>query len=322
MRQHKYIGTMPTVKEGVVMILALGIWLAVTAVCVGFRPEHVYLALLLAVMFFASGITRRLVVAMLPFVIFGISYDWMNIVPNYEVNSVDIEGLYNSEKTLFGVRDTDGALLTLNEYFGRHHAPWADMLAGIFYLCWVPVPILFGLWLYFKKQDSIYLHFAIVFLFVNLIGFAIYYIHPASPPWYVANYGFEFIPGTPGDVAGLGRFDAMTGMNIFEGLYARNSNVFAALPSLHSAYTLIAFIYSLKARCATWMRILLAIITVGIWATAVYSGHHYLIDVLLGIATAIVGTVIFEYILMRIPSIRHFVDTTYSNYISSKMKQQ
>lgn len=299
------------------MVAALAVWLSVTALCVGFRPEHLYLALLIAVLFFAGGATRRLVVALLPFIIFGISYDWMNIVPNYEVNTVDIEGLYTSEKALFGITTAQGAVCTPNEFFAAHHAPWVDAMAGFFYLCWVPVPILFGLWLYFNRQDKVYLHFAIVFLFVNLLGFCIYYIHPAAPPWYVARYGTEFIAGTPGDVAGLGRFDAMTGWGVFDSLYARNSNVFAAVPSLHSAYMLIAFIYSLRARCAGWVRAVFAVITLGIWFTAVYSGHHYLIDVLLGIATALAGIALFEFGLMKIGLVRRFVDNTYCNYISN-----
>ncbi|MDE7473382.1 MAG: phosphatase PAP2 family protein [Muribaculaceae bacterium] len=308
---------LPTMREGVVMLVALAVWLGVTAVCVGFRPEHLYLAVLIAVLFFAAPVTRRLVVALLPFIVFGISYDWMNIVPNYEVNPVDIEGLYNSEKSLFGITMADGVVSTPNEFFAMHHAPWVDALAGFFYLCWVPVPILFGLGLYMTHQDKVYLHFALVFLFVNLLGFAIYYIHPAAPPWYVAKYGFDFIAGTPGDVAGLGRFDEMTGWGVFDALYARNSNVFAAVPSLHSAYMLIAFIYSLKARCSNLLRVLFAIITLGIWFTAVYSSHHYLIDVSLGILTAIVGTALFEWGLMRIQAFRRFVDTTYCNYISN-----
>ena len=39
-------------------------------------------------------------------------------------------------------------------------------------------------------------------------SFAGYYIHPAAPPWYAINYGFEPVLNTPGNVAGLGRFDA------------------------------------------------------------------------------------------------------------------
>ena len=315
MTHRRMTKALPSRRESAIVVAALAIWLAVTALCVGFRPEHLWMALLLAALFFACPVSRKAVVALLPFIIFGISYDWMNIVHNYEVNPVDIEGIYNAEKNLFGITATDGTLLTPNEFFAIHHAPLMDFFAGFFYLCWVPVPIIFGLWLYFNGQRKSYLHFAIVFLFVNLLGFTFYYIHPAAPPWYVASHGFDFIEGTPGEVAGLGRFDAMTGLGIFDGLYARNSNVFAALPSLHSAYMLIAFIYSLRAKCPAWMRVACAVICLGIWFTAVYSSHHYIIDVLAGISVTLIGFVLFEYVIMKIPAFSRFIDR-YADYIS------
>lgn len=298
------------------MVIALAVWLIVTALCVGFRPEHLWLALLIAALFFATPATRRLTVAILPFIIFGISYDWMNIVHNYEVNPVDIQPINDAERAIFGITTAQGTL-TPNEYFALHTSTILDLLGGFFYLCWVPVPILFGLWLYFKRQEKVYLHFAIVFLFVNLIGFAGYYIHPAAPPWYAAKYGFDLHLGTPGDVAGLGAFDRLTGLGIFNGLYGRNANVFAAVPSLHSAYTLIAFIYSLRARTPLWMRITLAVITIGIWFTAVYTSHHYIIDVLLGILTALLGILLFELIIARIPAVSRFL-TRYAAYITPR----
>lgn len=295
-------------------------WLVVTALFVGVRAEHFFLALLVAALFCTSSSTRKTAIALLPFLIFGISYDWMNIVPNYEVNPVDTEGIYNAEKSLFGIGEGAGRL-TPNEFFALHTSPWADLLAGLFYLCWVPVPIIFGLWLYFHRQTSVYLHFALVFLLVNLIGFAVYYIHPAAPPWYVASHGFEAVAGTPGEVAGLGGFDRMTGIPVFHTLYARNANVFAAVPSLHSAYTLVAFIYSLRARCTNAWRIALAVITVGIWSTAVYTSHHYLIDVLAGIGCAIAGFLIFEQLLMRLPAFRRGMER-YIKYVTLSSSKQ
>lgn len=307
---------LPSLRESVAMGISLAVWLGVTALCIGFRPEHVVMAVLLAALFIANPHTRRIVVALVPFALFGISYDWMNLLPNYKVNPVDIQGLYEMEKSLFGIAASDGGLMTPNEFFAIHHSAVADALAGFFYLCWVPVPILFGLWLYFDGQRSEYLHFAMVFLFVNLLGFALYYIHPAAPPWYVASHGFDFIEGTPGEVAGLGRFDELTGLGIFNSLYARNANVFAAMPSLHSAYMLIAFIYSLRARCPLWMRIACAGICAGIWFTAVYSSHHYILDVLGGIGVTLAGYLIFEYLLMAIPAFSRFTDR-YAAYISN-----
>ncbi|MDE7376974.1 MAG: phosphatase PAP2 family protein [Muribaculaceae bacterium] len=297
---------------------ALIVWLLVTYLFIGLRPEHMVIAVVLCAMFFICGATRRLMVALLPFIIFAVSYDWMNLLPNYQVNSVDIQGLYTTEKALFGISTAQG-VLTPNEFFAAHTSKIMDFMGGIFYLCWVPVPVLFGLWLYFKKQRAEYLHFSIVFLLVNLIGFAGYYIHPAAPPWYVANYGFDFIEGTPGNVAGLGAFDRMTGLTVFDGLYGRNANVFAAVPSLHSAYTLIAFIYALRyRRTVGWAWIIaLGIITAGIWFTAVYTSHHYVIDVLLGISCALVGFLLFEYGIVRIPAFGRFMHK-YANYISAK----
>lgn len=311
---------LPNAKEIFWCVALLIIWVIITIWFVGLRPEHLWLATLLFFLFFLTSPSRRLLVALIPFLIFGISYDWMNIVPNYTVNPVDVEGVYNAEKTIFGI-NYEGSILTPNEFFALHTFSFLDFLAGVFYLCWVPLPIIFGLWLYFKSQTTPYLHFAIVFLFVNLIGFAIYYIHPAAPPWYVAQYGFEAIPGTPGSVAGLGNFDKMTGLGIFDALYARNSNVFAAIPSLHSAYTLIAFVYSIRYKSPLAWRIVLGIVTLGIWFTAVYTSHHYLIDVILGIMTALSGIAIFEFIIMSIPSFRRFMER-YARYIKLPRREK
>ncbi|MCM1348954.1 MAG: phosphatase PAP2 family protein [Firmicutes bacterium] len=306
--------TRPSLSEGLLCIGALAVWLIVTALFIGFRPEHIFMALLIVSLFFASPLTRRLTVALVPFFLFGISYDWMNLCPNYMVNPVDTAGLYNAEKALFGIQTAQG-LLTPNEFFALHTFSAADFMAGVFYLCWVPVPIFFGLWLYGRGRRREYLHFAIVFLLVNLIGFAGYYIHPAAPPWYVAGHGFEAIPGTKGEVAGLAAFGEITGWNVFDGLYARNSNIFAALPSLHSAYTLVALIYAVRYRTgAVWIA-LLSVITVGIWFTAVYTSHHYMIDVIGGIVCAFAGFALFEFVLMKIPALKNFINR-YVDYIN------
>lgn len=304
----------PPKRELIILFSCLGIWWLVTTLFIGIRPEHPLLILLIAGLFCAHPQTKKLVVALLPFILFAISYDWMNLCPNYKVNPIDVQDLYETEKNLFGIT-TAGGILTPNEYFMEHNHPFMDFWAGIFYLCWVPVPILFGLSLYFTKQRTVYLRFAIVFLFVNLIGFCGYYIHPAAPPWYVMKYGFEPILNTPGDVAGLGRFDEITGLGIFHFLYSRNSNVFAAVPSLHSAYMVIAFYYSFKAKYPNSIRAIFGIIMLGIWFTAIYSAHHYVIDAILGAGCAILGILLFEKLLLKWNRFANFINK-YTAYIS------
>ena len=242
--------------------------------------------------------TRKLALALTPWLVFACSYDWMRLLPNYEVNPIDVRGLYEAEKALFGI-GSGAAREIAGEYFAAHHCAAADFMAGVFYLCWVPVPLGFALYLYFKGDRRNYLRFSLAFLTVNLLGFCGYYIPPAAPPWYAMNYGFEAVTGTPGNVAGLGRFDAMTGLGIFHSLYGKNANVFAAVPSLHAAYMLIATIYAVVSRQRKPTIAVFAFICLGIWWTAVYSGHHYIIDVLLGIATTLVGIALLELLVFK-----------------------
>jgi hypothetical protein len=307
-------GKFPSLRETLLVVIISAIFLSQTALWIGLRPEHVLLTALFWILFFASGYTRKMAVALLPFIVFGISYDWMRLCPNYTVNPIDVKGVHDLELSLFGMHD-GGKLVIPGAYFFQHHTAFADFMAGLFYLCWVPVPIAFGLYLFFSKSRKVYLQFSLVFLFVNFIGFAGYYIHPAAPPWYTILYGFDPILHTPGNTAGLARFDAMTGMHIFSGIYGRNANVFAAIPSLHASYMLVTLWYAVRNHCRPVVITLFAIVMVGIWCTAVYTAHHYIIDVLLGIACALIGIFIFEKLLMRISWFKKFIECYY-RYIS------
>ena len=311
----KILNSLPSRNEILTVVVIAIIFIAITTVFVGLRPEHLLIVSIFLILFFAGKSTRKLAVGLLPFFIFGISYDWMRVYPNYEVNPIDVRNLYDLEKFLFGIEE-NGTLLIPCEYFALYHSVIADILAGFFYLCWVPVPIAFGLWLYLKKDRRLYLRFSIVFLLVNLIGFAGYYIHPAAPPWYAINYGFEAILNTPGNTAGLGRFDELVGLPIFDSLYSRNSNVFAAIPSLHAAYMVVAFYYALVKKCHPAIITIFAVLMCGIWFTAVYSSHHYIIDVLLGITCALLGILFFEKGLMKIPGFIKFFNR-YQHYIEA-----
>ncbi len=266
--------------------------------------EHfsIYLIVLWFI-FLAFRRTRSLAWALAPWLVFAICYDGMRLYPNYKVNVVDIQGLYDAEKELFGV-NSEGVRMILGEYFNIHHASWADFLAGCFYLCWVPVPMGYALWLWSKGKGKESARMAIAFLWVNIIGFVVYYIHPAAPPWYVLDYGFDPLYDVPGDTGGLARFDALVHIPIFGSIYSGNSNIFAAIPSLHSAYLLTAAIYVVINKGRRRTAAFFFFLSVGIWCTAVYTCHHYVIDVLLGIADAVVGIILLECVVYRIPFVR------------------
>jgi hypothetical protein len=267
-------------------------YLLLSWMLIGFKIEQVYLALFFNTFYFISRTTRKFITGFSIFIIFWIIFDYMKAFPNYHYNTVHIESLYHAEKNLFGITD-QGVIVTPNEYWQSHGNTFLDILSGIFYLCWVPVPLAFATYLFFKNREG-FLQFSLSFLLVNLLGFIIYYVYPAAPPWYVQQHGFAFIANTPGNTGGLGKFDLFFGTGIFRSLYSKSSNVFAAMPSLHAAYPLIVLYYGIKYRLK-WFNIVFATIMFGIWFAAVYSSHHYVLDVLAGIFCAVTGIALFQW---------------------------
>ncbi|MCD8288513.1 MAG: phosphatase PAP2 family protein [Prevotella sp.] len=266
----------------------------------------IYFIIIWAV-FMAVKPTRKFMLALVPWLLFVIIYNLLRYFPNYEANPVDIRGIYEAEKALFGVTTAEGRI-TLGEYFNVHNAPAADLLSGLFYLCWIPVPMIYSICLFFSGKRRESLKASTAFLVVNIIGFAVYYIHPAAPPWYVLQYGFTPQFDVPGNVAGLVRFDNLLPFDVFAHIYPGNSNIFAAVPSLHSAYVLTAAVYVLINKGSKALFAAFMVITVGIWCTAVYTCHHYVIDVLLGIADAAAGIILLECVLYRIPAVKRAFD--------------
>lgn len=249
----------------------------------------------------------RLLTVGTPFIIFGIIYFMLGLWPNYMFNDIDVRGVYGLEKQLFGITTATG-MVTPCEYFCINHHAVMDIFSGLFYLLWIPSPVIYALILQLTGHSKVAIHLSSAFLIANLIGFIGYYIYPAAPPWYVMQHGFEPILGTPGNVAGFQNFDELTGIPIFANIYNKNANVFAAIPSLHAAYNVVAFLYAIKVPTHRWWQGFIGIVAVGIWFSAVYSGHHYIIDVLLGILTAVAGVWVFEKLLMRISPVARLYD--------------
>lgn len=296
-------------------ILVSAISLAYLLLCawlLGFKTDQLFLVGVFNVMFYASAFTRKFILGFLTFVIFWVIFDFMKAFPNYNFSTVHILDLYQREKSLFGINDA-GTILTPNEYALKYSKTILDVIAGFFYLNWIPVPMLFAAYLFIKNRMQ-FLQFCLSFLFINFIGFTVYYLYPAAPPWYVQQYGFDANFHAGSSTAGLIRFDQYFGVNIFGSLYAKSSNVFAAMPSLHSAYPLIVLYYGLKNKLGL-INIYFATVMLGIWFAAVYSSHHYIQDVLAGITCALSGLFIFQKVLLKTEWFNNFL-AAYKKLIS------
>src|SRR6201996_1550162 len=122
--------------------LLLSYWL------VGFKTDQLWLIGIFIALFFASPVTRKFILGFSIFIVYWIIFDYMKAFPNYNYNPVHIADLYNLEKHLFGIT-VNGKLLTPNEYLRINGNTFIDVCAGIFYLCWIPVPLAFAGFLFF-----------------------------------------------------------------------------------------------------------------------------------------------------------------------------
>ena len=274
-------------------IVFITLFLSWTYFFVGLQPDHLYFAAVIGVGSFFSRKIFRFVLGFSAFIIFMIIYDGLQVYPNYEVNSVHITDLYDLELRYFGLRH-EGEIITINEYFQVNKMDFLSFILGWAYLMWIPAPLIFSAIL-FAKNKKLLLRYSYSFLFVNLLGMIGYYLYPAAPPWYYFEFGETLQTEMRGDPGMLTEFDRIVGMPIFDTIYNRGANVYAAIPSLHCAFPIINLFYAI-----VWKHkpsiVAFVLLLFGTWIAAVYSQHHYVIDVLLGILTAIVSLVLYEYL--------------------------
>jgi len=64
-----------------------------------------------------------------------------------------------------------------------------------------------------------------------------------------------------------------------------------------------------------FINIFFGVVTAGIWFTAVYASHHYILDVLAGIICALSGIVIFNILISRVQFLRVLIEKYEENIL-------
>jgi membrane-associated phospholipid phosphatase len=213
----------------------------------------------------------------------GLIYEGLRGLFHYR-GTVHVGDLYALEARLFSVATAEGPR-ALSDVVSRHTSPWLDALSGATYFLFLIEVVAAASFLFFRARPKA-LEVSLGFLLVNLIGWAIWFVYPAAPPWYVDQFGMGpahlDVVSSP---AGLARVDAWIGLPIATTFYSKSANVFGALPSLHVAYaTLVALV---AAPLGGWVRWATAGFALSMAFSAVYLRHHYILDVLAGSALAV-----------------------------------
>jgi hypothetical protein len=168
----------------------------------------------------------------------------------------------------------------------------AAIVATIFYMLHFVLPIATGflLWLWRRPQ---YYEFVAAFILLSFAGFVTYLLLPVAPPWMAAQDGLLNGPDGQPVIHYLkpDAFAVLADTLGFDGrwltsyvFYGVNPNGVAAFPSLHAGYPFLAFLVLRRAFGRIgWLALAYA---AAVWWAIVFTGDHYVVDVLAGIAYA------------------------------------
>jgi membrane-associated phospholipid phosphatase len=162
------------------------------------------------------------------------------------------------------------------------HAHWYDYATFVVYLSHFFVTLLVGVALWRFAHDS-FGRFRTLVVALATAGFVTYVLFPAVPPWLAAFHGYlPTVHRTVGDMwqhVGLAPASAL-----FETRRAFYNEV-AALPSLHAAYPVLLLLFFWPA--GRMVRVGLGAYALAMAFTLVYTGEHYVSDIVVGWAYAV-----------------------------------
>jgi hypothetical protein len=221
--------------------------------------------------------------------------DWLPVVALLEIYNVTrgsadklfaphISPMIDSDKWMFGWL-TGGQVPTVwlqQHLYHPGHVQWWEVIVTLIYTShFLTVPtVAVILWLRDRRRSYRFMWRWVV---LSVAGLVTYFLYPAAPPWWASRYG----EGALGEPVARISTDGWSALglhgagNTLNALQADQSNPVAAMPSLHTAYAMMAVAFFLPAVRRRWWPLLFAY-PLAMTFTLVYTGEHYVADVLVG----------------------------------------
>jgi hypothetical protein len=144
-----------------------------------------------------------------------------------------------------------------------------------------PLLLAFLLWAVWEKRGFADLLFGL--LAVSILADITFVLAPTAPPWLAAQHGL-IEPVQP--ILTNALYDVHLNALAEHKGDASSYNIVAAIPSLHAAWPVICLLVIRKYRLPRWLFATQMAIAIGVLFAIVYTGEHYLIDAIVGIAYA------------------------------------
>jgi hypothetical protein len=132
--------------------------------------------------------------------------------------------------------------------------------------------------LLWKNDHAGFQRFAALFIGLSFAAFFTYAIYPAVPPW-MASQSAHLQPTAKIIDEMWAHVGFANGSSVFSAT-GHFANPVAAVPSLHTGYAVLIALFLWK-RAGKW-RPLLVLYPIAMSLTLVYTGEHYVIDIILG----------------------------------------
>ncbi|HEX6660185.1 MAG TPA: phosphatase PAP2 family protein [Ilumatobacter sp.] len=209
------------------------------------------------------------------FVLLLFAYDYSRGAADGLGRPIHVTGPRDMDRLLFFGADPN---VWMQDRLHRPTVQWYDALASIVYMTHFVVPIAIAMILWARARPE-WVRWMRRFGTLLAIGVVTYILYPAAPPWYASQQG------ELGEIHRLsGRGWRAMGFDVVSNVLKRGqeiSNPFAAVPSLHAAFSLLAVAFFLPGRSRRVQALMLLFPLSMAW-TLVYAGEHYVIDIIAG----------------------------------------
>jgi membrane-associated phospholipid phosphatase len=199
---------------------------------------------------------------------------------------VHVDEMIHADRALFGVIPT---VWLQQHLYTPGQVRWWDVLVSFVYFSHFVVSLVVAVVLWLRNRAT-WARFMRRWLFVTAAGLATYFLYPAAPPWYAAEHGHiaetVYRTSTEGwhaiGLHGAGKL-LSTGQEM--------ANPVAAMPSLHTAFAMLAVAFFFAQVPRRWVPVLL-LYPLAMTFSLVYAGEHYVVDVLVGWAYVLIAMVV------------------------------
>ena len=241
----------------------------------------------------------RLIVDWLPLALLFVLYDYSRSLSQWLGVSTHSSLQINFDELLFGK-----PLLTvkLQHWLGQSKVvrPWEYGLFGVYMThFFLALVIAAALWRFAYPR---FREFRTQLVALYTVGVATYVLYPADPPWLVSQK-LHALPRIYRVVFEVwGNVGLHTAGSIVEHGNELGNQV-AAVPSMHAATSLFICLFFWRG-ARPWLRVLMVVYVLAMALTLIYSGEHYVFDVVVGwlyAVAVIAGASAFERVRARMP---------------------